>query len=959
MEVLRAEGISGIVPLRGLPAQGARRIDAVVPLTDALRRAAGPGAEERARSWAGSGAVRRGDEVLLVQPPGAPRPFEVHLWDDDWACSCEQAACVHALAAAIAVESGALAPATGEIRVRYRLSRHGRDLAVDRSGAETAPWREADHALNRLLAGWWGRPGLPRGLWREILSALAECPLTLDGAEVTAVGAPVAPRVLVEDADGGFVARLVRPPGIDEAFAGGVVRSGSRLALYAEPDLDAGLRQRLLHGLRFRPDEAARLASEFLPQVREILEVEVRSTRVPRAVVAPPRLHWEVSTQGHALRACAHVVYGDPPVARVERGQLVLLDPRATPVRDPVAERRLLEAPYPVGVPVERSGPDAVAWVGALPRPAKDAVLAAAPSFALLPGEIRPSLDVAAGGDHFQLHVDAGGADPRALADAWRQGEPLVPLLGGGWKRIDHAWIERHGAVLAELLDAADGGGRLPRSAAPIVVDAFEALELPPPAALGELRALAGHFDAVPVQPVPPSFAGTLRGYQQRGVDWIAWLQSVGMGGILADDMGLGKTVQCLAAIACRWAVDASARVLVVAPTSVLSNWAAEVARFLPGEPACGYHGSRRSLGPERIVLTSYSLLRLDLEALASIQWDTVVLDEAQAIKNPESQVAQCATRLRARHRLALTGTPVENRLEELWSAFRFASPGLLGSLPTFRERFAGPVSRGDTRARHALRRRVRPFVLRRLKQEVAPELPPRTTLVLRCELSERERSLYDGVSSLSRADAAKLIDGGKQLQLLEVLLRMRQACCHPALLPGGSGESSAKLDALVETLDEVLADGHKALVFSQWTSMLDLVEPVLAARGWEWARLDGSTVDRAGQVERFSQAEGPPIFLLSLKAGGTGLNLVAADYVFHLDPWWNPAVEDQATDRAHRIGQERPVVSLRLVAADTVEERILALQEAKREVARAALDDEALARGLNRDDLLALFEDA
>jgi SNF2 family DNA or RNA helicase len=314
------------------------------------------------------------------------------------------------------------------------------------------------------------------------------------------------------------------------------------------------------------------------------------------------------------------------------------------------------------------------------------------------------------------------------------------------------------------------------------------------------------------------------------------------------------------------------------------------------------------------------------------------------------------ARALDAEQRLALTGTPVENRLEELWSAFHFVSPGLLGGRREFRDRFGTPIESGDRRAQQALRRRIRPFVLRRLKSEVAKELPPRTDIVLRCTLSDEERGIYDSVRALARADVARLLAQNNMLQVLEVLLRMRQAACHPGLLPGKSAPSSAKLDRLVETLEEVLAEGHKSLVFSQWTSMLDLVEPALRARGIGYVRLDGATIDRAAVVARFSAADGPPVFLLSLKAGGTGLNLTAADYVFHLDPWWNPAVEDQATDRAHRIGQERPVVSCRLIAEDTVEERILALQERKRGIARAALDEEALAKGITRDELLELF---
>jgi SNF2 family DNA or RNA helicase len=255
------------------------------------------------------------------------------------------------------------------------------------------------------------------------------------------------------------------------------------------------------------------------------------------------------------------------------------------------------------------------------------------------------------------------------------------------------------------------------------------------------------------------------------------------------------------------------------------------------------------------------------------------------------------------------------------------------------------------------LRQKVHPFLLRRLKRDVAKELPERTDMVLRCTLSEDERNFYESVRNIGKADIQKLLEGGRMLHVLELLLRMRQAACSAALVSKSWEKGSSKLELLLETLDEVLAEGHAALVFSQWTSLLDQVEPLLTERGIRYCRLDGSTRDRAAVVAQFSAEDGPPVFLLSLKAGGTGLNLTRADYVFHLDPWWNPAAEDQATDRAHRIGQLRPVFSCKLIAEDTVEERILELQSRKRDLVKAALDDDALARSLTRDELLALFD--
>jgi SNF2 family DNA or RNA helicase len=374
----------------------------------------------------------------------------------------------------------------------------------------------------------------------------------------------------------------------------------------------------------------------------------------------------------------------------------------------------------------------------------------------------------------------------------------------------------------------------------------------------------------------------------------------------------------------------------------------------------CAYHGSGRKLDPAAdVVLTTYALLRLDAERLSGSgrRWNLVIVDEAQTIKNPDSQIARAAYALESDTRLALTGTPVENRLEELWSILHFCNRGLLGGRRDFEERFARPISEGVAAVGQELRRKIKPFVLRRHKQEVAPELPPRTESVLRIALDDRERALYDTVRAATQADlVALLAGGGGVMKALEALLRLRQAACHPALLPGQEARTSSKVERLIEALELAADEGHKALVFSQWTSLLDLIEPRLAASNLPFVRLDGSTRDRGEVVARFQADEGPPVMLISLKAGGVGLNLTAADHVFLCDPWWNPAVEAQAADRAHRIGQDKPVMVYRLVATDTVEERILSLQEHKRALFDAALGDAGAATGLTRDDLLALL---
>jgi SNF2 family DNA or RNA helicase len=454
----------------------------------------------------------------------------------------------------------------------------------------------------------------------------------------------------------------------------------------------------------------------------------------------------------------------------------------------------------------------------------------------------------------------------------------------------------------------------------------------------------------MPEAELPAALTATLRNYQRAGVSWLAFLRKAELGAVLADDMGLGKTLQVLCTVA--------PPALVVCPKSVVYNWAQEIRRFRPDLSTFIYQGKNRSLDERAdITLVTYGILRLDIDVLASKDWGTVVLDEAQAIKNSDSQVARASYELSGKFKVALSGTPVENRLEELWSLFHFANPGLLGSRADFQERYSSPIATGNAAAADRLRKRTKPFLLRRLKRDVTPELPPRTDVVLYCELDEEERSVYDAVRVATRKEViAKLEAGGGVLAALEALLRLRQAACHVALVPGQNAAISSKVVRLLESLEEAAADGHKALVFSQWTSLLDLIEPHLTGAGIDFTRLDGSTRDRGAVVDAFQAESGPPVMLASLKAGGTGLNLTAADHVFLVDPWWNPAVEDQAADRAHRIGQDRPVMVYRLVTKDTVEEGILALQAKKRALSDVALGNADQAGGLTRDDLLALL---
>ena len=911
-------------------------------------------------------------------------PLTVHLWPDtaEWSCECggDAEVCGHAAAAVIAWNQAArgtgpvaappapAGPGRAPSTVGYRFTRMAGGLGVDRVAVklgQEAPLRtplsdkapgggallvtDADIAAERVLPVGWGAP-LRREAVPGLLRALSGAEgLLLDGAPVAANGAPVLPVVRVDDDPGGagLRLRLVRDPGITEAFSNSAVLCGGALRPVARGEISAERYAALVQGEVYGPGELPRLVGEVLPALRALLPVDVRSTRLPSATDCRVRLVIETEGDGEVLVLRPRLLYGDPPVARVERGELVPTG-RVIPVRDRRAEDALVralqdETGLPYGIPTRAQGPAAVRWVQRLGggRLQGEAWRRFRPAPPLEP---RVTID----GD--RLDVDFGGADPSRVFAAWAAGDTMVPVQDG-WAPLPADWLAQFGPIVSDLLAARGPDGVVRRAAALDLGLLAARLNAAPPPSFAALAPLLDGFTGLPRAALPPDLRATLRAYQQQGVDWLAFLRDAGLGGILADDMGLGKTLQALCI--------AHGRTLVVAPASVLPNWEKEAARFRPGLRVTRYHGAGRRLpaGPG-LVLTTWGTLRADAAALGAVAWDLVLLDEAQAIKNPESQVAQAAFGLSATVRFALTGTPIENRLDELWSQLHFAMPGLLGGRSAFQERYGQPIAAGDNATLERLRARVRPFLLRRRKSVVAPELPPRTDITLHATLSADERAVYDAVRAATRAEVLRQLGEGRGvIAALEALLRLRQAACHSALVPGQSATRSSKVDLLVDQLDEAVQEGHKALVFSQWTSLLDRVEPALRAAGIDFCRLDGSTRDRGAVVERFQSASGPPVFLLSLQAGGTGLNLTAADHVFLLDPWWNPAVEEQAADRAHRIGQDKPVFVHRLVAEDTVEERILALQERKRALAEGVLGTGGAAAGITRDDLLALLE--
>lgn len=578
------------------------------------------------------------------------------------------------------------------------------------------------------------------------------------------------------------------------------------------------------------------------------------------------------------------------------------------------------------------------------------------------PGAARAS--VRSGIDWFDLNVtvnyDGATASMPALIEALRKGESTVTLSDGSVGLLPVEWLRGLGPAMAAGVAHGDVT-RFSRSQVALLDALLAAMpDTESDEAFERARAEVGGFAGISALDPAPSFVGTLREYQRDGLGWLHFLRRFSLGGCLADDMGLGKTVQVLAlldAIHGRRGDDPSgphsgdARPsLIVVPRSLVFNWMRETARFAPSLRVLDFSGAARKIGdidPARcdVVITTYGMLRRDIPSLSAIRFEYAILDEAQAIKNSGTAAAKAVRLLKARQRLALSGTPIENRIQELWSIFEFLNPGMLGRESAFAAlaRLTDDGDVVDERGRDLLAKALRPVILRRTKDQVAPELPARVEQTLFVEMEPAQQKFYSALLHASRQSVLDRVDelgiGRSRMHILEALLRLRQAACAPVLAdPTKAKLPSAKLDMLVPSLDEVMSEGHKVIVFSQFTSFLAVLRERLDAEGVAYEYLDGRVRDREARVDRFQSPAGPQLFLVSLKAGGHGLNLTAADYVYLLDPWWNPAVEAQAIDRAHRIGQTRRVIATRIVTKGTIEEKVLELQASKRALADAIL---------------------
>lgn len=1024
------------------------------------------------KAWAKGVALARNAQLAFARSDGEDQLYHVttpsngvtvtsmvNPGQEDWHCSCgdNEDPCHHVVALVIGLQQAdgqIAAPAAESLRLGYFFSQRssgGRaSLHVDRGFYRTsAPNQDISWVPGTLKAAankpsaaahkpsaaivetadleldpWLCHLGLSREGGEPIpatsmtsvfaLLTAHDLPAFWEGQPITLKKEPYPEVIAIKDQGDGVTVAL-SSSGAAQRFANGAVL-GADGGLWLPPKSTASelpveaswLRQ----GRVFKAYELVYLASELLPQLGERFSCHNSGQNLPRLVQERPRPAFYCEAEGDQLSITPKLIYGDPPIARVDKKALIL-EGRDCPQRDRNREYALTDAmgrklAMVPGDCVTFTGKKALAMAAAIQAFAKerrgllfsrhpatgrwrqDRQLTASegPLTGIGQFKTHPPLTphISLGASDFKVsfqlpsseglshqdpgHLNHGSEVPAAAVfEAFRDGQSTLALPGGGFAPLPVDWFQRYGPLLAQLWEAKQqNDGQLPRSLWPSYQKLATALDATFTAS-EQVTALAADLSAAaPSTPLPRGVKATLRPYQQEGFAWLKLRQRHQLGAILADDMGLGKTLQTICVL------PNEGLSLVVCPTSVLFNWQNELQTFRPSLKAGLYHGSQRDLPALRasgchVILTSYGTLRRDQDALSEVRWGMVVLDEAQTIKNPSSQVSGAAYRLKAKFKLALTGTPIENSLLDLWSQFHFLLPGFLGNHKPFA---ASLGSANESQQVAVIKEQIAPYILRRTKKQVLTDLPDKIESLLYYELSAEERERYEALFAASQPKVQKLLLGGGKLEILEIILRLRQACCHPQLgspaaklaanpapSPNSSpAEPEGKLRPLLAKLAQIKASrGGKSLIFSQWTGFLAIIERRLKQEGYITCRLDGQTTDRGGVVASFQDDPAVEVMLISLKAGSTGLNLTAAENVFIMDPWWNPASENQAADRAYRIGQKNTVQVFRIVAIDTIEENIVLLKDAKQKLADAAIsEDGGTPPAADIPDLASLF---
>ncbi|MDG5816639.1 SNF2-related protein [Chitinispirillales bacterium ANBcel5] len=567
------------------------------------------------------------------------------------------------------------------------------------------------------------------------------------------------------------------------------------------------------------------------------------------------------------------------------------------------------------------------------------------------------------------VKFDGISATLASLLQAVREGSRFVLLSDGSSGMLPQSWLDKFSALFSAINETENKDRLLIKSSQIALVDMLFSMADKSEGDCDFLskRERLKDFKNIKEEPAPESFNCTMRDYQLAGYQWFMFLKHYGFGGCLADDMGLGKTVQTIALLLREKQSKQSCPSLVVVPTSLLFNWINEIQKFAPAIRTLLYHGPKRHnykdlTAMADVVITSYGTMVRDLNQVMTKKFNYLILDEAQAIKNPTSQVSRAIRQIKAKHKLALSGTPIENNLSELWSLFTFLNPGMLGSFRSFAKNFIKPIMKDlNENTTAVLRQMIHPFILRRTKEQVAKELPPKSEVILYTEMLPEQKMLYDITRDTYRGKIIDSIENSGiergRFEMLEGLMRLRQICCHPSIMNKSFSEESGKFNLLEEVLSDIVSGGHRVLIFSQFVKALELIRVRLAQQGISTELLTGQTRNREKVVDRFQNRNSAPVFLISLKAGGTGLNLTNADYVVHLDPWWNPSAENQASDRAYRIGQTKPVFVYKIITKDSVEERVLELQNQKKELVNSIITTESsFAKNLSKEDIIGLF---
>lgn len=946
--------------------------------------------------------------LMLVDPRKAVSS-SISLWpeDEDWNCDCssKEDPCLHVATSTIMLRNDpsilksfqdSKTKSKSKTKISYDFSRADGCLFLRRTivsgkknipittslaslatgriiGPKVIPTRN-DYAIESLIETQ-GETSLPKG--KKIPSLfvyLSKAPqVRLDGKKVQVSTEQTGFQVCIKDEGPGVLVYGKQDAAIKEVYRNGIALCDKTLRPLNMVKLSKPLLKLLAEGKFFGQKELPYVVSELIPELSLKFPIEILSKKIPNAIRTKPRVEFFLERKGLALDVEAKIVYGDPIIATVENAQLALAG-KGIPARNLEEETNLeirfhSHFNFHLGELRHYTSEEAIAFVDKLKewktQKKKNPETESISRFFSVHKGLKSSISLKHENNesklssHFQLEVTTENGKETLTAKtedvlrAWKEGESLVPLSEGGWAEIPAAWLDKHAEKLLEILQACRETGSVPNFLAHSVVDFVSELdeEVEIPEALKKMsEELTSPLHEVSV--LPSDLQASLRPYQEEGVSWLSFLKRNSLGALLADDMGLGKTLQSICLL--------GKKSLVIAPTSVLYNWEQEIKRFRPSLKVNVFHGLSRSLKniDDSVTLTTYSIARLDHHLLSKVHWNMVILDEAQNIKNPESKIAQAIFNLDSHFRLALTGTPIENHLEDVWSLFYFLNRGLLSSRKSFSRRYV-KVSEQHEDNLNLLKSKLRPFVLRRLKSEVAKDLPARTNVILYNELEEEEKLIYKSIEAATKKEILEQMNlkSSNMMKVLEALLRLRQAACHIAMLPGQEATSSSKVNLLMSCLEKCVEGGHKALIFSQWTKFLDLIGKEMKSRSMKYLRIDGTTQKRGEIVKSFQTSDEHPFLLLSLKAAGIGLNLTAADHVFIMDPWWNPAVEEQAADRSYRIGQDKPVIVHKLVTKGSVEENILKLQEKKKNLANAIIGDNNKAYKLTREDMIGLFQ--